>query len=65
MTKMLSFSDDIVGLYKPYGMSMHGGQNSPYHVLLDYLPDLAKHLKAEKLHPVHRLDANTTGIFIF
>ncbi|XP_071529595.1 uncharacterized protein [Panulirus ornatus] len=55
---------DVVGLYKPYGMSVHGGPNSPYHVLLDYLPELARHLNVEKLYPVHRLDANTTGVLL-
>lgn len=55
------FSDDIVGLYKPYGIAMHGGSDSSYHILTDYLSDLATFLKAEALYPVHRLDATTTG----
>lgn len=55
---------DIVGLYKPYGIVMHGGGDSRYHVLTDYLPDLATFLKAEALYPVHRLDATTTGVVL-
>uniref|UniRef100_A0A0P4WHA9 Pseudouridylate synthase RPUSD4, mitochondrial n=1 Tax=Scylla olivacea TaxID=85551 RepID=A0A0P4WHA9_SCYOL len=56
--------NDIIGLYKPYGITMHGGSDSQYHVLTEFLPELAEHLKAEVLYPVHRLDATTTGVVL-
>lgn len=56
--------DDIVGLYKPYGIAMHRGTSGHQHILSDYLPDLARYLKADELYPVHRLDSNTTGVLL-
>ncbi|XP_068221591.1 uncharacterized protein [Palaemon carinicauda] len=56
--------NDIVGLYKPYGVAMHEGASSAYHILEQYLPELAKHLKAEQLYMIHRLDAKTSGVLI-
>ncbi|KAG7160522.1 uncharacterized protein LOC121876093 [Homarus americanus] len=55
---------DIIGLYKPYGMVMHQGTSSHHHVLSEYLPDLAIHLKSNELYPIHRLDANTSGVLL-
>ncbi|XP_066937306.1 uncharacterized protein [Macrobrachium rosenbergii] len=57
-------ANDIVGLYKPYGVTMHEGTSSAHHTLEHYLPELAGHLNAEELHMVHRLDAKTTGVLI-
>lgn len=55
---------DIVGLHKCYGLAMHGGTDSQYHILTEYLPELAEYLGAEALYPVHRLDATTTGVVL-
>ncbi|KAK4315860.1 hypothetical protein Pmani_012942 [Petrolisthes manimaculis] len=55
---------DIVGLYKPYGLSVQPGTESLYHTLTDFLPDLATFLKTENLYPVHRLDSTTTGVML-
>lgn len=63
-TSVIYDQDDIVGLYKPYGMTMHSGTSNQQHILADYLPDLAKHLETDELYPVHRLDAGTTGVLL-
>ncbi|XP_064103639.1 uncharacterized protein LOC135213576 [Macrobrachium nipponense] len=63
-TSIIYDANDIVGLYKPYGVTMHEGTSSAHHTLEHYLPELAGHLNAEELHMVHRLDAKTTGVLI-
>ncbi|XP_045131441.1 mitochondrial RNA pseudouridine synthase RPUSD4-like [Portunus trituberculatus] len=63
-SSILYNDNDIVGLHKSYGIAMHGGSDSQHHVLTDYLPELARYLKAEALYPVHRLDATTTGVVL-
>lgn len=55
---------DIIGLYKPYGLSIHGGAGGKHHVLTNYLPELARFLRNDELHLVHRLDADTTGVLL-
>ncbi|XP_063592096.1 uncharacterized protein LOC134769309 [Penaeus indicus] len=55
---------DVIGLYKPFGLAMHGGAGGKHHVLTDFLPELAQHLRTDELHLVHRLDADTTGVLL-
>ncbi|XP_047494917.1 uncharacterized protein LOC125043019 [Penaeus chinensis] len=55
---------DIIGLYKPFGLTMQGGGGGKHHVLTDFLPELAQHLRTDELHIIHRLDADTTGVLL-
>ncbi|KAK7072977.1 Mitochondrial RNA pseudouridine synthase rpusd4 [Halocaridina rubra] len=54
----------IIGLHKPYGVSMHEGTSGPHHTLTDFLPQLARHIECEELFVVHRLDATSTGVLL-
>jgi len=63
--KVLYDDNELVALWKPYGLPMfNSSEESHRHSLERYLPFLAKELKYEKLMEVHRLDKTTTGIVL-
>ncbi|XP_055329531.1 ribosomal large subunit pseudouridine synthase D-like [Paramacrobiotus metropolitanus] len=58
--------NDIVAINKPYGLPVHGGP-SIHHNVARYLPELADALDPmgrTKLHLVHRIDKETTGVLL-
>ncbi|XP_018020794.1 uncharacterized protein LOC108677145 [Hyalella azteca] len=60
--------NDIVGIYKPYGLRAHGGGDKRWEgswTLTDLMPELCNILDAQQLHHIHRLDANTSGVLLF
>eukprot|EP00088_Acartia_fossae_P042949 TRINITY_DN4519_c0_g1_i4.p1 TRINITY_DN4519_c0_g1~~TRINITY_DN4519_c0_g1_i4.p1 ORF type:complete len:698 (+),score=131.65 TRINITY_DN4519_c0_g1_i4:40-2133(+) len=64
-SKILYDDNEIIGLWKPYGLPMFGSANkSNEHNLEKYLPMLAKELGHAQLLEVHRLDATTTGVVL-
>ena len=46
------FTDDIVALFKPYGIPMFGESHDNHHSMEKYLPSLYSDLETEKLFEV-------------
>lgn len=70
ITKILKDSiiyedDEIIAVDKPYGLPSHGGPGV-HHSMDRYTQPLAERLghAVDKLHLVHRLDKETTGVFL-
>jgi len=63
--KILYNDNEIVGLWKPYGLSMFSSEGNKNEFSLEkFLPELSQHLGHKKLLEVHRLDSTTTGIVL-
>ncbi|XP_060085998.1 uncharacterized protein LOC132565379 [Ylistrum balloti] len=58
-------SDDIVAIYKPYGLPSHGGPGVAISVA-QLQEEIGQKLpnKADSLYMVHRLDKDTTGVML-
>lgn len=56
--------DDILAINKIYGIPSQGGEGVRLNIA-DLLPKLAERIHCDKLHMVHRLDKETTGIMLF
>lgn len=70
ITKVLYNDNEIVALWKPYGLPMFTTPSQceagrVYHSLEKYLPSLAASLQCGSLLEVHRLDQTTTGVLLF
>lgn len=64
-TKILYNDNEVIGVWKPYGLPMFGSGSRPdEHSLEKYLPFLANELGYKQLYEVHRLDATTTGVVL-
>jgi len=63
--KILYDDNEIVGLWKPYGLSMFGSKGSENEISLEkFLPELSEKLGHKNLLEVHRLDSTTTGVVL-
>lgn len=56
----VSDTEQFVVIHKPAGMAVHSGDGS----VLDVLEDHATLGGGGRLHPVHRIDAETTGLLL-
>ncbi|XP_021361108.1 uncharacterized protein LOC110455352 [Mizuhopecten yessoensis] len=58
-------SDDVVAIYKPYGLPSHGGPGVAISVahLMDQISESLGE-RQNPLHMVHRLDKDTTGVML-
>ncbi|KAK3085143.1 hypothetical protein FSP39_025051 [Pinctada imbricata] len=59
--------DDIVAIDKPYGLRSQGGGQTTAPNIADLLEMLGKKIdrRIDKLHIIHRLDKETTGVMLF
>jgi len=65
ISKVLYNDNEIIGLWKPYGLPMFSASTRPDEQSLEkYLPSLAKELGYQNLFEVHRLDSTTTGVVL-
>ena len=64
--KKLYMKNGLLAIYKPYGIPVHGGPKVKLSIA-DILPGLEqKHgLTAGSLELAHRLDKNTSGIYLY
>ena len=60
-------NDDFLIISKPYGISVHGKENSLDTCVRNYISEHSEKQKSLSFHPgpLHRLDRNTTGILVF
>lgn len=58
--------DDLIIVDKAAGMALHPGPSHPFGTLANYLAGyLSSHGEAGAIHPVQRLDLDTTGLVVF
>ena len=59
--------DDIIAIYKPYGLNAHTNDSKLEHsdAVQDGLIEMYEKQRGSRLHIIHRLDQTTTGVMIF
>jgi len=66
LKSQIIFQNDIlVAMNKPFGIPMHSPARNCRHYIIQFLQNLAEHCSVPQLHPLHRLDRETTGILLF